>query len=77
MTDAHKMRIIKSSLKKGVIFLKRRDLIKKLEEGGFVFDRYGASHDIYKRGSETEEVPRHNEINEITAKKILKRRGLK
>ena len=56
--------------------MKRRDLIKKLEAGGFVFERHGANHDIYKRGKEKEEVPRHKEINEVLAEKILKRRGL-
>ena len=48
--------------------MKRRDLSKKLEEAGFRFN-----HDTYKRGNDTEQVPRHREINEITAKKILKK----
>lgn len=30
--------------------MKQRDLIKKLEENGFTFDRHGGNHDIYKRG---------------------------
>ena len=57
--------------------MKRRDLIKKLEKAGFVFKEHGANHDTYKRGSDTEQVPRHNEINEITARNILKKWGLK
>lgn len=57
--------------------MKRRDLIKKLEDAGFKFERDGGSHDVYRRGSDEETVPRHREINEITAKKILKRWGLK
>lgn len=57
--------------------MKRRDFVKKLEELGFEFERHGANHDIYRRGSETEEVPRHPEINERLAQKVLKRRGLK
>ena len=57
--------------------MKRRDLIKKLESVGFVFKEHGGNHDTYKRGKDTEQVPRHKEINEITAKKILKRWGLK
>lgn len=57
--------------------MKRRDLIKLLEKGGFKFERHGSEHDIYVRGDETEEVPRHKEINEITAKQIIRRRGLK
>ena len=57
--------------------MKRRDFINKLEEGGFVFERHGSNHDIYRRGNETEEVGRHNEIDENLAKAILRRRGLK
>lgn len=56
--------------------MKRRDFIKRLEKGGFVFERHGSNHDIYARGEETEEVPRHGEINEKLAKAILKKRGL-
>ena len=57
--------------------MKKRDFIKKLEEGGFTFERHGSNHDVYTRGTEREEVPRHNEIDERLAKAILKRRGLK
>ena len=57
--------------------MKRRNLIKKLEKAGFVFCGHGGRHDIYRRGSDIEEVPRHKEINEITAKRILKKWGLK
>lgn len=53
--------------------MKRRDLIKKLEEAGFYFKEHGGNHDTYKRGNDTEQVPGHREINEITAKKILKK----
>ncbi|MBQ2239069.1 MAG: type II toxin-antitoxin system HicA family toxin [Lachnospiraceae bacterium] len=56
--------------------MKQRELVKKLEDGGFVFERHGSNHDVYVRGSEREEVPRHKEINEKLAKAILKRRGL-
>lgn len=56
--------------------MKRRDLIKKLEKAGFVLDHNGGSHDIYKRGTDKEVVPRHREIKESTAKQILKRWGL-
>lgn len=56
--------------------LKRRDLIKKLEAVGFRFKEHGGNHDTYKRGSDIEQVPRHREINEITAKRILKKWGL-
>lgn len=56
--------------------MKRKDLVKKLENGGFQFERHGGGHDIYVRGKERECIPRHTEINEILAKTILKRRGL-
>ncbi len=56
--------------------MKRKELIKRLEKGGFVFERHGGSHDIYVRGTEREEIPRHKEINEVLAKVILRRRGL-
>ena len=56
--------------------MKQRDLIKKLEEGGFVFERHGSNHDVYVRGMDREEVPRHKEIDERLARAILRRRGL-
>jgi len=56
--------------------MKRKELVKLLEKGGFQFERHGGSHDIYVRNSEREEIPRHREINEQLAKAILKRRGL-
>ena len=58
--------------------MKRRDLIKKLEQAGFSFKRYGNEHDIYARGeNEIETIPRHREINEKTAKGILRKWGIK
>jgi mRNA interferase HicA len=56
--------------------MKQRDLVKKLVDGGFVFERHGSNHDVYVRGDEREEVPRHKEVNEKLAKAILRRRGL-
>lgn len=56
--------------------MKQKDLIKRLENGGFVFERHGVGHDVYARGSQRETVPRHKEINEILARAILKRNGL-
>lgn len=56
--------------------MKRRQLINKLEAGGFEFERHGSDHDIYVRGTESETIPRHREIDELLAKAILRRRGL-
>ena len=53
--------------------MKRKDLIKKLESAGFCFLRHGGCHDIYVRGYEIEQVPRHKEINEKLAKAILRK----
>ena len=58
-------------------YLKRREFIKRLEQLGFVFERHGSNHDIYVRGNEREEVPRHKEINERLANVILKKRASK
>ena len=56
--------------------MKQRDLIKRLENGGFVFERHGGNHDIYRRGKDIEKVPRHKEINENLAKMIIKKWNL-
>ena len=57
--------------------MKRRDLVKKLEANGWYKARSEGDHDIYTNGIRSEPIPRHKEINEITADKILKRAGLK
>jgi len=54
--------------------MKRRDLERKLRFAGCYLKREGAAHSIWvnpKTGI-TETVPRHNEIKENLAKKILK-----
>lgn len=56
--------------------MKQRELVKKLEQAGFEFARHGSEHDIYKRGQEEEQVPRHREINERLARAILRKWGL-
>jgi predicted RNA binding protein YcfA (HicA-like mRNA interferase family) len=54
--------------------MKRRDLVKRLEIGGCELLRHGGRHDIYHNPvtGRSEPVPRHREINEILAKKILR-----
>ena len=56
--------------------MKRRDLVKKLKDAGFVLARNGANHDVYVRGNATEPIPRHNEIPEGLARDILKRNNV-
>lgn len=54
--------------------MKRRDIIKVLEAEGYKLLREGSEHTAYyKPGKPIEMVPRHREINENTAKEILKR----
>ena len=51
--------------------MKNRELVKKLEAAGFSLERHGSNHDIYTRGSDEEQIPRHKEINERLAKAII------
>ncbi len=53
--------------------MKQRDLIKKLEEAGFSFERHGGNHDIYRRGSDIEKILRNKEVNENLARMILRK----
>ena len=55
--------------------MKRRDLIKQLEEIGCILVRHGGSHDWYTnpKTKQSQPVPRHMEINENLARSILKK----
>ena len=53
--------------------MKQRELVKQLEKLGFELFRHGNNHDVYKRGNDEEQIPRHREINERLAKAILRR----
>ncbi|SEA78152.1 mRNA interferase HicA [Pseudobutyrivibrio sp. ACV-2] len=55
--------------------MKRQILIKSLENAGFYLLRNGGSHDIYTNGTTQVVIPRHRELNEITAKQIIKKAG--
>ena len=54
--------------------MKRRDFVKKLTKAGCELLRHGGKHDIYHNPSSgrSEPVPRHREINELLARKILR-----
>ncbi|MBE5232141.1 MAG: type II toxin-antitoxin system HicA family toxin [Microcystis sp.] len=54
--------------------MKRHDLIAQLEQAGCYLIRHGGKHDIYHNPDtgKTEPIPRHREINERLAKKIIK-----
>jgi mRNA interferase HicA len=54
--------------------VKRRDLIAQVEAAGAVLIRHDGKHDIYhnpKTGA-TQPIPRHREINQMLARKILR-----
>ncbi|MDB4795587.1 type II toxin-antitoxin system HicA family toxin [Verrucomicrobia bacterium] len=54
--------------------MKRQKLIQKLEQAGCVLIRHGGKHDIYHNPSngKSQPIPRHREINEILANKIIR-----
>jgi len=54
--------------------MKRRDLVKMIEEIGCVFIRHGRKHDWYQNPETkiSQPIPRHREINENLAKHIIK-----
>lgn len=57
--------------------MRRRLLIKKLLDAGFVLKNHGGNHDTFIRGNDIEQIPRHREIDEFLARRILKKWGLK
>ena len=56
--------------------VKRRDLIRYLEEQGFYLLREGGNHSIYTNGLKTIPVKRHKLLDRITANEICKQAGL-
>ena len=57
--------------------MKRRNLVKDLENIGCVFIRHGGKHDWYQnpKTKVSQPVPRHREIKENIAKHIKKMLG--
>jgi predicted RNA binding protein YcfA (HicA-like mRNA interferase family) len=55
--------------------MKRRDLVKQLEEMGCVLVRHGGRHDWYTnpKTKKSQPVPRHAEIHEGLAKSIIRK----
>jgi len=63
-----------------MIVMKRKDLLKRVRSyakaNGWEFEIVeGVNHTRIRVGDRATVVPRHNEINEITAKHILKQIG--
>jgi len=54
--------------------MKRRDLIRHLEDHGCELLREGGRHSVYvnRSNAKISTVPRHNEINDYLAEKICK-----
>jgi predicted RNA binding protein YcfA (HicA-like mRNA interferase family) len=57
--------------------MKRRDLLRLLRKNGCVLLRSGGNHDIYvnAKTGKKQPVPRHDEIDEILARHILRYLG--
>ena len=55
--------------------MKRSDLIRIVEKNGAVLIRHGSDHDWYKnyKTGKAEAIPRHREIKDQFARKIIKR----
>jgi len=54
--------------------MKRRDLIRHLEQHGCTLLREGAKHSVYVNAhtGKSSTVPRHREINDFLARKICR-----
>jgi len=55
--------------------MKKGELLKRIKVQGCFFVKHGKKHDVYKnpRTGIEERIPRHNDINEILAKKIIQK----
>ncbi|MBI3935087.1 MAG: type II toxin-antitoxin system HicA family toxin [Acidobacteria bacterium] len=54
--------------------MKRRELVRRLQEMGCVLIRHGGKHDWYQNPATkvAQPLPRHAEIKELLARRILK-----
>ena len=55
--------------------MKRRELVRKIEDMGCQLIRHGGKHDWYQntRTRAVQPIPRHNEIKEFLALSIIKK----
>jgi predicted RNA binding protein YcfA (HicA-like mRNA interferase family) len=53
--------------------MKKREIEKRLRGFGWWLKRQGGNHEIWTNGNLEGPVPRHGEIGEMLAKKILKK----
>jgi predicted RNA binding protein YcfA (HicA-like mRNA interferase family) len=56
--------------------VKRRDLIKYLQENGFYLLREGGNHSIYTNDIKIIPIKRHRQFDRITANELCKQAGL-
>ncbi|MBM3306396.1 MAG: addiction module toxin, HicA family [Candidatus Aminicenantes bacterium] len=56
--------------------VKRRDLVRYLEDNGFFLLREGKGHSIYSNNIKTIPVKRHRSLDRITANELCKQAGL-
>jgi len=54
------------------IVVKKRALIKRMKTYGWWKYGEGSNHEIWTNGEQKLPIPRHSEVNELTAKAILK-----
>jgi len=53
--------------------MKKKDLEKYLSELGWWLQRQGGNHEIWTNGDHQIPIPRHKQINEFTARGILRK----
>jgi mRNA interferase HicA len=56
--------------------VKRRELLRYLQENGFSLLREGKKHSIYSNGQRAIPVKRHRTLDRITANELCKQAGL-
>ena len=52
--------------------MKKKELERRLTKYGWWLERHGGNHDIWTNSEFRVPIPRHREINERTAKSIIK-----
>jgi mRNA interferase HicA len=58
---------------RGVGVVKKRNLEKRLSQYGWRFLRQGGSHEGWTNGEHIIWIPRHKEVNEFTARGLLRK----
>jgi len=58
--------------------MKRRELLRRLQKEGCILLRSGGNHDIYinSKTGKKQPIPRHNEIDEVLARHIIRHLGV-